>query len=418
MDCVRYINSEWTPWMKINYTRTRNLWHSKLSAFENQDCTVKYEPDPCGCLPDPHGWIWEVNTASQKTSSWKMKNMIDRSEEKCQDWAQDWFPSLRLNNDLWIRTWEQESSVLLCWIRRACSVLGCMQVMLGARKRSSGAAYSQPAQIHSGSRVLILSGRTSLPTMVTPQNTNPSCHLVVPIVACILILLYSPLAWPKSILLLSPSKTLLVCPLEYSLPTKQTLLSSVSFLSHPSTSCLNWNEDLTCECTPWPIAKCLRWRLCIQPSLRHCTDQHLPWSHCTHNPSSSSSTGNIPSAEVHPIQLSYPLISNHWCHPWLFHARICGLILGSVLIVWVNTMPIWDTVLTVLWHFKLTALSHPLPGLHLSLIITPTYPPLKSYIPKLIVCHHLSYSAASLSYVFYACSLASLWILFVSTKNV
>lgn len=147
----------------------------------------------------------------------------------------------------------------------------------------------------------------------------------------------------------------------------------------------------------------LRWRLCIQPSLRHCTDQHLPWSHCTHNPSSSSSIGNIPSAEVHPIQLSYPLISNHWCHPWLFHARICGLILGSVLIVWVNTMPIWDTVLTVLWHFKLTALSHPLPGLHPSLIITHTH--LLNLIFQSSLFAIISYSAASLSYVFYACSL-------------
>lgn len=48
---------------------------------ENQGCSVKHEPEPCGCLSGPHGRIQEVNTASQKTSSWKMKNVIGRREE-------------------------------------------------------------------------------------------------------------------------------------------------------------------------------------------------------------------------------------------------------------------------------------------------------------------------------------------------
>lgn len=53
----------------------------------------------------------EINTASQKASSCKMKNVIGRSEENRQGREQAWLPVVRSNNDLRIGTREQRSSV-------------------------------------------------------------------------------------------------------------------------------------------------------------------------------------------------------------------------------------------------------------------------------------------------------------------
>lgn len=64
-------------------------------------------------------------------------------------------------------------------------------------------------------------------------------------------MLCSSLAWPKSTLL-SPAPSFPVGPLGHSFLTKQTLLPSVSFLSDPPTSCLNWNGALT-EDPPFPL---------------------------------------------------------------------------------------------------------------------------------------------------------------------
>lgn len=73
----------------------------------------KFWPDPDDCLLYHYGSKEEINTASQKASSCKMKNMIGRSEENRQGWEQAWLPGLRRNNDLRIRTWEQQPSVSL-----------------------------------------------------------------------------------------------------------------------------------------------------------------------------------------------------------------------------------------------------------------------------------------------------------------
>jgi hypothetical protein len=54
---------------------------AKPQGCENWDCLGKFWPGPGACLLYHYGSKEEINAASQKASSCKMKNMIGRREE-------------------------------------------------------------------------------------------------------------------------------------------------------------------------------------------------------------------------------------------------------------------------------------------------------------------------------------------------
>lgn len=208
---MRYENlcskTRWTMWdlstlnepheWKLIHTGTRDLWPSQLSAF--------WEP---GLFSEAWArslrlFVWSPweNTGGQHSLSQafssKMKSVIGRSEEKRQDWEPVWLPILKLNNDLWIRTWEQESSVLrvldirgmFCPGWQSCTAGNIWRQEWETNLPTAVAAYCLPAQNHTDSRVPIPPGLTFSPAVATPQNINSSCHLIIHLHSCILMVL-------------------------------------------------------------------------------------------------------------------------------------------------------------------------------------------------------------------------------------
>lgn len=184
----------------------------------------------------------------------KWKIWLAGVQKKCQGWERDWLPILGRNNDLWIRTWEQESSVLLPLGIRACSVPGWPSCAAGNIWRQGWEASLQllavsVPRITQTARGLLLPALASLPTVATPQMET----LFVFLFLCLLPFCGSCLARPKSTLLLSPSPAFPVHSLEHScLNNKQTLFFSISCLNYPPPALTE--AGLSLEDTPFPCS--------------------------------------------------------------------------------------------------------------------------------------------------------------------
>lgn len=103
--------NELYEWKMNSFSSRKISGTAKPRNCENWGCLGKFWPDPGDCLLYHYGSKEEINTASQKASSCKMKNVIGRSEENRQGREQAWLPVVRSNNDLRIGTKEQRSSV-------------------------------------------------------------------------------------------------------------------------------------------------------------------------------------------------------------------------------------------------------------------------------------------------------------------
>lgn len=175
----------------------------KSQDCENWGCLGKFWPDPGDCLLYHYGSKEEINTASQKASSCKMKNMIGRSEENRQGWERAWLPGLRPNNDPRIRTWEQRSPVSqLLALGRSVSWANkrLLQVTSGGGQRRpmcwpQQAVCCQPAQKHIESWLLTPNRPFILGNPAHPPKRKPfSVTGILPCPSTVDSALHSP--WP------------------------------------------------------------------------------------------------------------------------------------------------------------------------------------------------------------------------------